>query len=269
MALPINISAVAGETPAVSPLRMSLMKEISERIRRPFLAGMAILLIAGLGSYFALQRYRLTSLQVAYSDQVMVQLNDLLANLDQAEAAERTFLTSGNPSTGVDPALAGAIQQNLARLGRAVDNGELASHDFIELAGQVSARQHFFAQLSTVRLNQGEAAATAMYTAGIPDGLVSVIHDRVRELSAAQDHKLAAHLVSEHLFSRLLGCIVVAGCILAFASIAYAGYFVDGALRLITNHLTEDARGREALATLNLTLEERINERSAAAAECV
>ena len=269
MTLPINDASAAGQASASPPLRMSLINDIGERIRRPFLAGMAILLIAGLGSYFALQRYRLTSLEVAYSDQVMVQLNDLLANLDQAEAAERAFLTSsGNPLVARDPALAAAIGQNLARLERAAENGELATHDFGALAAQVNGRLNFFDQLSRVRLNQGEAAATAMYTAGVPNGLVSVIHDRVRELSAAQERKLAAHMVSEHLFSRLLGGIVVAGCLLAFASIAFAGYFVDGALRLITNHLTEDARGREALATLNLTLEERINERSAAAAEC-
>jgi PAS domain S-box-containing protein len=268
----MTLSAKAAAAPAEAifapPLRMSLMKEISERIRRPFLTGMAILLIAGVGSYIALQRYRLTSLQVAYSDEVMVQLNDLLANLDHAEAIERAYLTSGDPAGGKDPALIAAIELNLARLQRAASTGEVPASDFPGLAAQVHARLNFFDQLSDVRVHQGEAAATAMFTAGPPNGTAIAIHDRVREMNAAQERQLAARLVSEHLFSRLLGVIVVAGCILAFASITYAGYFVDGALKLITTHLTEDARGREALSALNQTLEQRINERSAAAAQC-
>jgi PAS domain S-box-containing protein len=267
MALAISTAGAADGESLAPSLRIPLVKEISERIRRPFLGGMAILLIAGLGSYFALQRYRLTSLQVAYSDMVMVQLNDLLANLDRAETAERGYLTSTNPSTGIDLAVSGAIRQNLALLQRAANNGELPERDFKELAAQVNARLKFFEQLSEVRLNQGEAAATAMFTAGPPDGLSGVIHDRVAEMNAAQERRLATRLVSEHLFSRLLGTIVVVGCILAFASIAFAGHFVDSALRLITKHLTEDARGREALSALNSTLEERINERTTAAAQ--
>ena len=148
---------------------MSLMNEISERIRRPFLAGMAILLIAGLGSYFALQRYRLTSLQVAYSDQVMVQLNDLLANLDQAEAAERAYLTSsGNllVRRGIRrwPRRSSKIWRGWSRPREWRTRYRMIS---LHWPRRSTRRLNFFDQLSSVRLSQGEAAATAMYTAGV------------------------------------------------------------------------------------------------------
>ena len=233
----------AGTTEAAltSPLRISKMNEIGDRIRRPFLTGLAILLIAGFSSYFAFQRYRFTSLQVAYSHEVIAQLNDLLANIDRAESAERAFLTSGNRSVN-DARLPALIHQNLERLRQATAGGMLPERDFDLLDAQVQARLDYFNRLSAIRTNQGEAAATAMFTAGQADNLSSAIHDRVQRMNGAQERRFATHLVSEHLFSHLLGFIVVAGCIMAFTSVAYAGYFVEGALKLITTHLSEDAR---------------------------
>jgi len=246
-----------------------MIREISEQIRRPFLIGMAILLVAGLGSYFALQSYRNSSLQVARSDRVINLLNDLLANVDQSEAAERGYLTLGSSPEGEGSALAKSIHQDLDELQRAAREGALAQRDVEALSAQVEAKLKFFDRLAGVRGGQGEAAATAMFTAGQSDGRLSAIHDNVHQMESAQRRLLASHLTNEHVLSHLLGFLVIAGCILAFGAVAYAGYFVENALKLVTNHLTEDAGGREALVALNEKLEERISERSAAAAQCV
>jgi PAS domain S-box-containing protein len=268
MTMPTKSTAQSVETASAQPVRMSLIKEISGEIRRPFLIGMAILLTAGLGSYFALQSYRISSLEVARSDKIISLLNDLLSNIDQSEAAERGYLTLGSSPEGDGSALTATIHQDLNELQQAVREGAIAKGDSDALRTQVEARLKFFDQLGIVRGGQGEAAATAMFTAGQSDGRLSAIHDRVHQMTSAQERLLATYLADEHLLSHLLGFLVISGCILAFGAVAYAGYFVENAFKLIINHLSEDASGREALATLNETLEERINERSAAAAQC-
>ncbi|HEX4211499.1 MAG TPA: CHASE3 domain-containing protein, partial [Candidatus Binataceae bacterium] len=265
--MPTRITAHQLETASARPVRMTLIKEISEQIRRPFLMGMAILLLAGLASYFALESYRSSSQQVVRSDRVISLLNDLLLNIDRAEASERGYLTSGvSPDEGA--ALAAAIHQDLSQIKQAARDSAIAPREADALSAQVEAKLKFFDQLSAVRAAQGEAAATAMFTAGQADDLLSGIHDRAQQMTSAQEGLLAVHLADQHTLSRLLGFLVVAGCILAFAAVTYAGYFVENAFKLIASHLTEDANGREALAALNETLEERINERSAAAAQC-
>ena len=265
--MPVETTAQPVET-AAKLLRLSLIKEISGEIRRPFLIGMAILLTAGLGSYFALQGYRNSSQEVARSDKIINLLNDLLSNIDQSEAAERDYLNLGSPSEAEGLALTGAVRQDLSELQPAVRGGSIAQGDADALRAQVEAKLKFFGQLASVRAGQGEAAAAAMYAAGQSDGRLSAIHDRVHQMTSAQERLLAAHLANEHLLSRLLGFLVISGCILAFGAVAYTGYFVENALKLITNHVGEDDRGREALAKLNEKLEERINERSGAAAQC-
>jgi PAS domain S-box-containing protein len=268
MTMATKSTAQSVQTAPALPVRMSLIKEISGEIRRPFLIGMAILLTAGLGSYFALQSYRISSLEVARSDKIISLLNDLLSNIDQSEAAERGYLTLGSSPDGDGSALTATIHQDLNELQKAVSEGAIAQGDSDALRTQVEARLKFFDQLGSVRGGQGEAAATAMFTAGQSAGRLSAIHDRVHQMTSAQERLLAAYLADEHLLSHLLGFLVISGCILAFGAVAYAGYFVENALKLIGNHLNEDASGREALAALNETLEERINERSAAAAQC-
>ena len=249
------------------PVRISLMKEISEQIRRPFLIGMAILLMAGLGSYFALESYRSSSRRVASSDRVISELNDLLSNIDRAEAAERGYLTSGSSGKDETAGLAVSINHDLEQLQQAARDGTVAAAAAMALSTKVETKLKFFEQLSAVRAKQGEAAATAMFTAGQSNDLQSAIHDRAQQMISAQDRLLASHLANQHLLSHLLGFLVVSGCILAFAAVTYAGYFVENAFKLITSQLGDDASGREALAALNQTLEERIDQRTAEAAK--
>src|ERR1700722_6752981 len=116
MTMPTTTTDKLRETKPATPIRTSLMNEISEGIRRPFLIGMAILLIAGLASYFALARYRNSNQQVALSDNVISQLNDLLSDLDRVEASERGYLTSGNAPDGRAAALIAAIHQELDQI---------------------------------------------------------------------------------------------------------------------------------------------------------
>jgi PAS domain S-box-containing protein len=255
------------ETGSAQPAWMSLIKEITVQIRRPFLIGMAILLTACMGSYFALQSYRSSSLEVARSDKIISLLNDLLSNIDQSEAAERGYLTLGSSPDGEGSAGAATIHEDFNQLQRAARDGAVAPGDVDALNAQVEAKLKFFDQLAGVRKGQGEAAATALFTAGESNDWLSAIHDRVHQMTSAQERFLASHLATERLLSRLLGFLVVAGCIFAFGAVAYAGHFAENALQLITNHLNEDASGREALIALNETLEERINERSAAVAQ--
>ena len=269
MTVPAKIANDAAEASPPLSSQIRLVDEILDRIKRPFVIGMAILLTAGLGSYFALERYRISNKNVANSDEVIIRLNDLLSNLDRAEVVERGYIMNGGGGYSLSmPALAGAIHQDLDRLKRAGGDGTLAPREVDALASQVEGKLQFYDQLSATRAAQGEPAATAMFTAGQGHDLIGDIHDRVQQMSAAQQRLLASRLAHEHLFSHLLGFIVVTGCLLAFGSVAYAGYFIDGAFRLMTRRLTEDASGWEALAELNETLEERINERSAAAAQC-
>jgi len=268
MSVAVELVDQTAESVAPLPDRSHLANEIMDRIRRPFVIGMAILLTAGLGSYFALERYRTSNLNVTDSDEVIGQLDDLLSNLDRAEAAERGYIMNGGDIYSLSmPVLADTIHQDLAALRRAANEGTLAPPEVDGLTAQVEGKLKFYNQLAAIRAAQGEAAAAAMFTAGQAHDQIVDIHDRVQQMSAVQQRLLASRRAHEHLFSRLLGFIVVAGCLLAFGSIAYAGYFIDGAFQLVSSRLTEDARGREALATLNETLEQRITERSAAAAQ--
>jgi PAS domain S-box-containing protein len=265
--MPTKTIADPIESASTEPARMSLIKEISEQIRRPFLIGIAILLAAGLGSYYALQRYRSSSLELARSDKIISLLNDLQSNIDRSEGGERGYLTSGSSPEGEASSTAAAIHEDLNELQQAARDHAIAQREVDELDAQVEAELKFFDELEGVRSGQGEAAAIAMFTAGQSSERLSSIHERVHRMRSLQERLLASHLADERLLSRLLGFLVTAGCLLAFAAVAYAGHFMENAFKLISDHLNEDASGRQALAALNETLEQRINERSAAAAQ--
>jgi len=228
------------------------------RITTAFVAAVLVLVVGGGISYRASDDFAHSTRWVANRQEVRARLSQLYATLSDAEGTRISYLQSGIASDGRELRLltADARQQTQELAALLADNPEQAKL-FEGLRARVDARMVELGQLSSLGISSTDDLRTATYEGR---RLMSEVRKRTRELDDAE-RKMLENRVAEA--DRQRGNALVFLLLTLAAASLLCAYFLRG----IRRESLARAHADESLRRLNIELEARVQQRTAALEE--
>ncbi|HVC20376.1 MAG TPA: response regulator [Vicinamibacterales bacterium] len=218
------------------------------RLVAAFLAGLALMVIAGLISLIQVESYLNRTRWLLHGQDVLASLSDTRAAIDQGETGARGFLLSGNPARlAAYETARSAIEAQLRHLGPLVAGEAYQQARLQALQGVARTELARLDRLTGMRTTGGLKAAAAMFDgSGHGDHLdemrrlVTSMIDAERALMSRREVRLAAG--SQRVLGAVVRLIVLGAVLLGVAFYrlgrqASALEKSDGALRTSENRL--------------------------------
>ncbi|HVC45415.1 MAG TPA: PAS domain S-box protein [Candidatus Binataceae bacterium] len=236
-----------------------------KRIWSGFAFAVVAMALAGIVTYVAVSRYTATSEDLAISHQVVENLQDLTLELTAADAATVGYALTGEERyLAVIPDLKAQALRDFGAVRQLTADRAEQARRLDQIEPILSAKLALIDKLAATH-GQGAEAAAQIIRVGTGRDLMTDIRDRLNQVRGAEELLIAQREDRGRWFSHLIIIVILLGSAAALGAIAFAGSFIDRAMRILRASLADEAQNRAALAMLNETLEGRVNERSAVA----
>ncbi|MBF6559389.1 MAG: PAS domain S-box protein [Candidatus Binataceae bacterium] len=236
-----------------------------KRIWSGFAFALVAMALAGIVTYVAVSRYTATSEALAISHRVVENLQDLTVQLTAADAATLDYALTGQEGyLAIIPQLKADILRDFAAVRQLTADRANQGRRLEQIEPILSAKLALIDQLAAIR-GQGAEAAAQFIRLGTGRDLMIDMRDRLERVRGAEELLIAQREDRGRWFSHLIILVILLGSAAALGAIAFAGSFIDRAMRILRASVAKEAQNRAALAMLNETLEGRVAERSAVA----
>lgn len=195
--------------------------------RKLFLAfGLAGLMMAGVASigYWAQSRAQATQDQIVKTNEVLKDLEHLVAYIGEVTSAQRAYMISGDDNAIAKiPALRDDANTTAQRVQAAIAGDANQTAHFARYEDAIAQRRVFVNKLNSARKDQGAEAAAALFKTGEDDRLLAVILDEFRTMKIAANDQLRAEeaanraMQREIVWTELIGVLIAAVLLVALA----------------------------------------------------
>ncbi|HEX6306599.1 MAG TPA: CHASE3 domain-containing protein [Longimicrobiales bacterium] len=213
----------------------------AEKVNAGFAVALGIVTIIGVASITSIQRYAAIMRDVNQTHATLTELQAVLADLTDAESAQRGYVITGNESylASIDALTGSSIRQIHALRETTFADGE-QQHRLALLGGLLADRIRLLHEVADVRRQAGIAAAAERVRTGRGRAIMDSVRVLARDFERAELQRLEARRRSATISARVALGIIAGGGAFAFLVVLASG-------TVVRRDYTERRRAERAL----------------------
>ena len=253
----MTMPAVDPEPPAaIRPkAQAAFQPRLAVRVWAGFLLAGSTLLMVGVTSFHSIQALLRQQQGVVRAHEAIDNLWSLVSAAQGTVLDERLYVMTG--AYGYESQMSsdlGGFKTSLSQLKKLLADDPGDAPSLQPLARAIISLAAFATKVVEVRRHDGEAAAVAMIQTGAGISLLGEIHDRVRDLSVAEQVVLKQRSRATAATGFLTLKIIIFGSLFAIACTSYAGWYAWSSLLALRLSSEALARSHDQLDEINTEL---------------